>query len=81
MSATSTDVRGKAATAITPSDTTTYSTPIWRIYVGVTGDVKVDTLGGTGITYKAVPAGVYIYPNATKIYATGTTATNLVGEF
>lgn len=81
MSATSTDVRGKAAAAITPSDTTTYSTPIWRIYVGATGDVKVDTLSGTGITYKSVPTGTYITCNAIKVYATGTTATQLVGEF
>lgn len=81
MSATSTDVRGKAAAAITPSDTVTYGTPIWRIYVGGTGDVKVDTLSGTGIIYKAVPVGSYIYPNATRVYSTGTSATNLVGEF
>ena len=49
-----------------------------RIYVGVSGDVKVDLQGGeTGVTFKAAPVG-FLDIHATKVYATGTAATNLV---
>jgi hypothetical protein len=48
-----------------------------RLYVGGTGDVKVDTAGGqSGITFHAVPAG-FLDVHVTKVYKTGTTATNL----
>jgi hypothetical protein len=74
------DFRGAGAMTITPSDTTVFAAPVWRIYVGVTGNVKVDTPIASGVVYNAVPAGTYIYPNATKVYATNTTASDLVGE-
>jgi hypothetical protein len=49
-----------------------------RLYVGGTGNVKVDTAGGeTGITFNAVPVG-FLDLHVTRIYKTGTTATNLV---
>jgi len=49
-----------------------------RLYVGSSGDVKVDTVGGqTGITFKTVPVG-FLDVHATKVYKTGTTASNLV---
>lgn len=52
-----------------------------RIYVGVSGDVKIDEAGGeTGIVYKAVPVGM-LDVHATKVYATGTTATNLIAKW
>lgn len=51
------------------------------LYVGTTGDIKVDTLGGSpGVIFKTVPVGMF--PVAvSKVYSTanGTTAANLVG--
>ena len=48
------------------------------VFVGVAGDVKVDFAGGgTGIVMKAVAIGEHAWV-VTKIYKTGTTATNLV---
>lgn len=45
------------------------------LFLGTTGDVKVDTPDGDTITYSNVPAG--FNPIAcTKIYTTGTTVTN-----
>lgn len=80
MGVSAADIRGRGAFAIAPSDTATYDPPIWRIFVGATGDVKVDTKEATGVVYKSVPTGTYITCNATKVYAAGTTATQLVGE-
>lgn len=49
-----------------------------RLYIGVSGDVKVDMVGGeTAIVFKAVPVG-FLDVRASKVYKTGTTATNLV---
>jgi hypothetical protein len=48
------------------------------LYVGGTGDVKIDTPHTTGITFKAVPVGTVLHVPIAKVYATGTTATNLV---
>lgn len=50
-----------------------------RLYVGVGGDVKVDLEGGgTGLTFKNVPSGGYLFEKITKVYKTGTTATNMI---
>jgi hypothetical protein len=53
-----------------------------RLYIGTSApsDVKVDTLGATGIVYKNVIQGGYLTGLFTKIYHTGTTATNIVAE-
>lgn len=69
--------------AINLSSDSAFSPPLRRIYVGGTGNVKVDTPSHTGVVYDAVPAGKYIYCRAIKVYsaANGTTATNLVGEY
>ena len=69
------------AFAITTSDTLALTAPVRAIYVGVSGDVKVDMVtGGTGIVFKAVPVGVFQI-QAVKVYATLTTATNLIGLY
>ncbi len=56
----------------------TPTTYIRGIYVGVTGDITVDfASSGTNILLKAVPVG-YLAGHFTKVYKTGTAATNLV---
>lgn len=69
------------AAAVTPSDTTDLSFATKRIWVGGTGAVKVNTVGGETVTYTGVPAGAYLNVRATRVYATGTTATNIVAEY
>ena len=65
------------AIAITLSDTVTY--PVFRaFYVGVSGDVKIDTVNGQAVTLKNCSQGTIIPIKATRFYSTGTTATNLV---
>jgi len=72
------------AAAVNLASDTAFTPPTQRIFVGGTGNVKVDLAGGqTGILYTAVQAGTYLTIRATKIYSTGngTSASNLVAEW
>lgn len=48
------------------------------LYVGVTGNVKVDMPGATAITFVGLAAGIIHPIRATKVYKIGTTATSIV---
>jgi len=64
--------------AITPSDTDELVNICTALYVGVSGDIKVTYAGDTvGVILKSVPIG-YLPGLFRKVFATGTTATNLV---
>lgn len=63
--------------AVTPSDTAAVA--FSALYVGGAGNVKVDTPFSTGVTFTGVPAGALLPVQVTKVYATGTTATSIVG--
>lgn len=65
------------ARAITTSD----STPnlFSGIYVGGAGNVKVTTKEGDVVTFTAPTVGQIVPIQTTLVWATGTTATNLVG--
>ena len=65
------------AVAVTPSDTVDqfYDT----LYVGGAGAVKVMTSRGNQVTLTAVPAGTRLPLRVRRVYATGTTATGIVG--
>lgn len=66
---------------MTPHDTTRIDTsyPIRGLYVGGTGNVRVDTAGGdTDVTFTSVPAGTVLPIQAIRVKSTGTTATNIV---
>ena len=66
-----------SAIAITPSNSE--DNIFSMVYVGGTGDVKVQGEDGVDVTFSAVPAGQYVFIRTRKVYATGTTATLLVG--
>lgn len=67
------------AVAVTPSDSVAITYPR-SLYVGVSGDVKVTMKGGGVVTFKAVPVGVLpIRP--VLVWATGTTATNILALY
>jgi hypothetical protein len=80
---TGSDLLGPAANAaaVTPSDTANLPTASKRLWVGGAGNVKVLTVGGSTVTYTAVPAGTYLKVRALQVFATGTTATNIVAEY
>jgi len=48
------------------------------LYVGVGGNVKVRTMGGDDVTFTGLAAGQFVPVQCVRIYATGTTATNVV---
>lgn len=66
-----------AAGAVTTSDTVAFSTPS-VVYVGVTGNVRVLTAQGDDVTFVGVSAGTIIPVQVLRVYATNTTATNMV---
>lgn len=47
------------------------------LYVGGSGDLKVDTISGSTVTFKAVPIGFFPV-QVKKIYDTGTTASSII---
>ena len=67
------------AQSVTPSDSTTFRYS--GLYVGTGGDVKVTTIGGSDVTFSSVPGGVILPLGITKVWSTGTTASNIVGFF
>ena len=50
------------------------------LYVGVSGNIKIDMPNAAGITFSNVPVGIFPV-QATKVYQTGTTATSVVALY
>lgn len=75
------DSPARHAFAITPNDSTDLATVTRGIYVGVTGDVEVITVGGETVVFKAAAAGSVIPIQAARVKAANTTATNLLGLY
>jgi hypothetical protein len=66
------------AVTITPSDSVN-NLNLLGLYVGTTGSVKVTTANGDTVTFVGVPAGKDILLNVTRVWSTGTTASNILG--
>jgi hypothetical protein len=67
------------AGAVTPSDTVPLPRATRGVYLGTGGDLRVKMVSGTVVTFAAVPAGTFLPLRTQQIYATGTTAGNIVG--
>lgn len=55
--------------------------PTRAIYVGSTGNVKVDFVDGSTVTFSSVSAGTLLPIRVNKIYSTGTTATDIIALY
>lgn len=64
---------------ITPHNTNDLAVYTRGIYVGVSGDVKVDLVNSGTITFANLAAGIIHPIRAKRVYATGTAATGIVG--
>ncbi|HWU62074.1 MAG TPA: hypothetical protein VN112_08645 [Ensifer sp.] len=64
---------------ITPSDGTSFAETTRAIYCGVAGDVVAIMLSGAVVTFANVSAGTLLPLRATRIVASGTTASGLIG--
>lgn len=66
------------AAAVTPSDATDLLKVTRGLYVGGAGDLKVTMASGQVVTLPAVPVGTVLRLSVRHVWATGTTATNIV---
>lgn len=69
------------AKEVDPAVSETITPASTGIYVGVQGDVKVDLVNGGTVTLKDLAAGVWHPIRATKIYAVGTDAEDIVVSY
>lgn len=67
------------AKAVTPSDTTRITPVAVALWVGVEGDVSVETAKGTTVLFKGVQGLLSV--QCTRVRSTGTTATDIVALF
>ena len=75
------DSPARNAFAVSPHNTNEMAFVTRGIYVGGAGDLKVTTIGGDTVTFSAVPAGVILPVCAKIVFATGTTATLILGLY
>lgn len=69
------------AYAVTPHDSTDFAQAFRALYVGVTGNVVIITVGGETVTFTAVPAGMILPVAGVRVNSTNTTATSIVGLY
>lgn len=75
-------VSAHRASAITPSDATVFAQPTRGLYIGGGGNITVDFADGGAAVTLVNPAIGYPLPlQVTRVYATGTTATNIVAFY
>lgn len=48
------------------------------LYVGNTGNLRVLTSGGADLTFVGIPAGSFVPVQVKRVFATGTTATDII---
>lgn len=69
--------------AVSPTLSDTVNDPLGPfagLYVGGAGDVKVRTVRGQDVTFKAVPGGTILYVQVLRVWSTGTGgSTNILG--
>jgi len=65
------------AVSVTPSDSTDLDPPARALYIGGTGDIKVDTINGDTATFTAHPVG-YMPVEVKRVHSTGTTASSIL---
>lgn len=63
--------------AVTPNDGSDLTNFAAALFVGGAGNVKVDMVGGSTLTLTGVVAGSVLRIRVKRVYATGTTATNI----
>lgn len=64
--------------AITPADSDLVQ-PVRALYIGGSGNLKISDSGGGAVTFVGAVAGTILPVMAKRVWATGTTATNIVG--
>lgn len=73
-------IQAEDAIAITPNDSTTFN-PTSAFYIGVDGDVTVETISGSTVTFTGVIGGSIIPLRIVKVFATNTTADGIIAMY
>lgn len=73
------DFRPAKAVVVTPDDDNDLAEAPSILYIGVSGNVKVDLAKEGTVTYLSVPVG-FLKVYVKRVYATGTTATNIISH-
>lgn len=74
---------GRAA-SVTPSDTVNIpsvsggSNNGCVLFVGTAGNLRVQTIGGDDVTFNNINTGAFLPVQVVRVYATGTTASNII---
>jgi hypothetical protein len=71
------DSPARNAAPVTPDDNSDLPAAARSLYVGVTGDVRITTVGGDMVTFTGVPSGILPVRTA-RVHATGTTAAGII---
>lgn len=75
---------GAHAVVVTPSDTTVFSPPLKSLWIGAAGPFTLAIQGvgdSTTVTLANVVGGAFQLCAVSKVLATGTTATNIIGFY
>lgn len=73
------DRSADSAFAITPNDSVDLPYLTRGIYVGASGDLKVDMFDGATVTFVSLVAGLIHPLRVRRVYSTGTGATSIIG--
>lgn len=65
---------------VTPSDAADLQEVTRALYIGGAGNVRLVAKDSGTVTYANVPAGSRLPIRVSRVLATGTTATNIIGE-
>ncbi len=77
-------LQGRRALLVTPSDTDEIPSVTGGtnngcvLYIGTPGNVRVKTIGGDDVTFTGVYAGQFFPVQVIQVFATGTTAGEIV---
>lgn len=63
---------------VVPADSD-LSAPLYGLYVGTGGDLKVTGIDGGAVTFKNVGSGQSLAIQVKRVWLTGTTASNIIG--
>lgn len=69
------------AVAVAPSDATDLDKTTRGLYVGTAGNVKTTLKSGDVVTFKNLAAGIVHPIRVSRVWATGTTAADVVGVY
>jgi len=68
---------GTSAADVVPNDATDLPVCSRALYVGAAGDIRLTTVNNSTVTLRNLPAGI-LPMRVRRVFATGTTATDIV---